>query len=539
MSIKLVSLRPVEAPITRISARLQETAKGEWWSSMSEKQQELYLKQHPASKKAKEIRQAKQGKQPGHDPEQREDRMFGEHDEEHQAPKKEQKPVLIDKNPKNKTLNIPQPDAPADTEAKEPKKGLVDVNPENKELVVPPINSPEAEDKDGTKKPAGEQPDAKQAQQPQEPEADPSQFIDEYSDQITKDIDHKVAKEFKKKMNEAKGPDVEHYKQMEGIWNKTRAFEENGFEPEEFTKDALTFRGKPKDHHAMIRELKQTGEGTLKVDDHGNITGDLEIDGQKVKVTMQKIGRDGEAMISFHPLIDSKKKPKDKQENDPTKPALTQPPVNQPKENKLLTRTKHLLHSLAPVDKEFFEKEEYKPRSKTRRTMGKFFKDKTAGIIKHLHHQGKEWHTAMKAVQKIAGKKDLTTHDKDALMSVAKDMVYTLISVSIAGGLGHGVVGLLHHIGADIVRDSMIKAAAHAALHAHLLQASGKEDEFLTKVIENISNYIETGEITDETWEAVIEDLSKNQGNSNPSDQAVEPDDTGMKAEGEPAENKQ
>lgn len=459
-----------------VSRRLE---RADWWGDMSEKQQDVYLKNHPQSKKAKELRQQKQGHQPKHSEDSpKEQRMFGEHEEEHlKPPGTPPKEELVDSNPGNKELKIPEIKPSEEAPKEEPESKTPEQDTE-----APKEAAPKEEPKNA------------------EPEANPDDFVDEYSTQIEKGPSSKVAKEFFKKAKTAQGPEAEHYAQMEDIWNRTSSFEELGLEPTEFTKDSLIFRGKPEDHHGLLRDLNRLGKGNLKADDHGNLSGDLEINGKKVTVLMHRMGRGGETLVSIYPLLD---KPKPNKEGEAKKSG-----------SPLLQKMAHALKHLAPVDKEFFEKEEYKPRSKSRRTFAKFFKDKTKGILKHLHHQSKEWHTALKAVKKMVHGTNLNEHDKEALHTVAKDIVYTLISVSIAGGLGHGIIGLLHHVGIDIVRDSLIKAAAHSAIHASMIRGAKEQDDdaFLEEVMKHVSDAIENQDIPDEVWEKVLQSAAPQAG---------------------------
>jgi hypothetical protein len=151
MSIKLVNPSAKSTVFPDILARLQETSReGDWWSRKSEKEQDRYLKDHPNSKKAKELRQQKHGKQSSEDPDaMRDDRMFGEHTDDNKSTERppEPKKKLVDTNPDNTELKMPPVEEPKGAEAEQPKEGLVSVNPDNTKLEIPPINSPMAEDK--------------------------------------------------------------------------------------------------------------------------------------------------------------------------------------------------------------------------------------------------------------------------------------------------------------------------------------------------------------------------------------------------------
>jgi hypothetical protein len=247
MSIKLVNPSAKSTVFPDILARLQETSReGDWWSRKSEKEQDRYLKDHPNSKKAKELRQQKHGKQSSEDPDaMRDDRMFGEHTDDNKSTERppEPKKKLVDTNPDNTELKMPPVEEPKGAEAEQPKEGLVSVNPDNTKLEIPPINSPMAEDKEGEKQGEEQQAQPPTSEAPEQP--DPTQFIDDVGDQLApKEAEDKVSKEFFKKKDAAQGPDLQHYEQMERIWNRTHEFENNGMVPEEFTKDSLMFRGK-------------------------------------------------------------------------------------------------------------------------------------------------------------------------------------------------------------------------------------------------------------------------------------------------------
>lgn len=264
MSIHLY--RPKPSMLSRIQARLLV---------LSEKDEEV--------DKEKEDRQIKEGKQPKHDTDLTEDRMFGEHDPENLEPPEEE--VEEDE--------IPEADEEEDTSTEVSEDETQEDDGSDDEEMIDDESPVEGEP------PAQEQPDElpteSEEQQVEAPEPN------------LKEFEHKVAKEFMKGMAEAEGQDAEDYKQMEGIWHKTRGFEDNGLDPEEFTKDSLTFRGKPKDYHGLTRALKSMGKGKLEIDEQGNTTGSIEIDGRKVSVSVHKIGRDGEALVSFYPMLEIKK----------------------------------------------------------------------------------------------------------------------------------------------------------------------------------------------------------------------------------------
>jgi hypothetical protein len=117
---------------------------------------------------------------------------------------------------------------------------------------------------------------------------------------------------------------------MERIWHRTRDFEANGMKPEEFTKDSLLFRGNPLDAHALMRQLKRMGPGKMEIDDGGSMHGVLKIDGRQVKVSVHKIGMDGEALISFYPLIEDMVEAPPFAQEQPVpveQPIVEQPPV--------------------------------------------------------------------------------------------------------------------------------------------------------------------------------------------------------------------
>ena len=209
---------------------------------------------------------------------------------------------------------------------------------------------------------------------------------------------------------------------------------------------------------------------------------------------------------------DAHKAPPPKPEPSSHEKAEEPPQAKKP----LAHRLKNLFtkHPIPAEDKKFFDEGGAEPGSEQRRAAGKLIKDKSVAIIDHLKGQHKEWKHAMKAVHKLASGKhaEMEHHEKKALKSVSRDLLISVASVAITGGLAHGVGMVIMHLGTDVVRDAILKAGFHGAVHGNvfdMMVASNKDEEFLKKVIAELVKMIESGEIPDAAWEAAIKELSK------------------------------
>ena len=114
-------------------------------------------------------------------------------------------------------------------------------------------------------------------------------------------------------------------------------------------------------------------------------------------------------------------------------------------------------------------------------------------------------------MRKLVNGKELSVHEQEALKSLSKDILITVGSVAVTGGLAHGLTLALSHVGYDAVKDSILKAFAHGIVESSVLAAKGddSDDKMMEKVIEELAKFIENGEIPDASWEHAISELAK------------------------------
>ena len=184
--------------------------------------------------------------------------------------------------------------------------------------------------------------------------------------------------------------------------------------------------------------------------------------------------------------------------------------------------------ALDKADEEFFASGGHKPGSEARKNIAGLVKQKSKGIVAHLKSQKDEWHHGIKAIKKMAKGESLSSHDKEALQNITKDILITVGSVTVTGGLGHGLALALGHFGVDLVKDIVLKSAAHGLVHASILpskpsfnafdrlrEISGADDRLMEQILEKLSDFIANGEIPDDIWEKTVTDLAKKNSRTN------------------------
>ena len=139
-----------------------------------------------------------------------------------------------------------------------------------------------------------------------------------------------------------------------------------------------------------------------------------------------------------------------------------------------------------------------KPRSKAAHLV----KKKSCGIIAHMKNQAKEWGHATKAIHKIATRTPLTEHDKVAMKKVTKDIVVATTSICLGGGLAHGLVALIPHVGHYLIEEFFVTALAHGVIEAKTLKPDDKgyTEAVMKEVIEQFADYIKSHDIDDTIW---------------------------------------
>lgn len=239
---------------------------------------------------------------------------------------------------------------------------------------------------------------------------------------------------------------------------------------------------------------------------------------------------------------DDEKKPKTKKESEPTKSKDKTADDDKDgadkdkdggdedhkvKEKKrLFNKFKDWMPKLSDTDRKFFESDGPEEGSAQRRKMNKAVKDKSFDIVATMKNQVHEWKTGVKALHKIASKQPLNDHDKEALKVIAKDTIIIIGTVALGGGLAHGLVAALHHIGTDFLKDAVLKSVAHALVEGYVIPdasrsmalAADADEKFMQKIIEEVGDFIGNGHIPDEAWEKAIKQRAKSNNVDNEGD---------------------
>jgi hypothetical protein len=211
-------------------------------------------------------------------------------------------------------------------------------------------------------------------------------------------------------------------------------------------------------------------------------------------------------------------------ESAPDAPAATPSGPVDPKslpKSAMIHKLKAKIKRLHGRDKEFFEQGGDVPNSPQRKSIAQHVRGKHGLIISHLKQQAHEWKSGVNALHKLGRGKPLDDHDKHALKSLTKDLIVTTGMVAFGGGLSHGVILAVKHMGLDMIRDSVLKAAAHAvvtkaALMHHVLATGGDpdkgdadsiDDRLMEALLEEVTKFIESGDIPEEAWSKAMSEM--------------------------------
>ena len=170
----------------------------------------------------------------------------------------------------------------------------------------------------------------------------------------------------------------------------------------------------------------------------------------------------------------------------------------------------HDLSGLDAKDKEFFEKGEDKPGSVERKNLAHHMKAKSSTFVEHLKSQGKEWKHGLVAIKKLAKKEPLTHHEQEAVKALAKDMIVICTTVAVGGGIAHGAIAALRHVGVHTIQDVILKSFAHSIVEKSSYQiAMTKDDKMLKDMFDSIADFMESGDISPDVWSTAVKSLSK------------------------------
>lgn len=164
--------------------------------------------------------------------------------------------------------------------------------------------------------------------------------------------------------------------------------------------------------------------------------------------------------------------------------------------------------------KKFFKNGGDKPGSKDRKEAAGFVKKHSKKIVKnfmgHMKHQVKEWKNGFVGIGKImSGKhKKLTDKEKEDVKALIKDVVITAGVVAVSGGIAHGVIAAMHHVGRDFLAEAFfktvvnsLKAAEHAGLFKETAAPSPEDMEKMVQaIVDFIADFAENGDIPKDAW---------------------------------------
>ena len=154
---------------------------------------------------------------------------------------------------------------------------------------------------------------------------------------------------------------------------------------------------------------------------------------------------------------------------------------------------KRKISGWAEKEREFFTKNQQRPNSEVRRTIGEMISDKTKGAIqsiKHLaQHEIKEFKEAGIGASKFFKGETLSDEEKGALKSVAFKVATTALFGVVTGGLSHGALAFGKHVAVEflphVIGETLLKGVGKAALFAGVDETN--EELYLQKFGELIA----------------------------------------------------
>ncbi len=146
---------------------------------------------------------------------------------------------------------------------------------------------------------------------------------------------------------------------------------------------------------------------------------------------------------------------------------------NEPKRS-ISQNIKRKISGWAEKEKEFFTKNQQKPNSEVRRTIGQMMMDKTKGIgyaVKSLaQHEVKEFKEAGNGAKNFFSGKSVSDGEKKALKAVGIKIATTALFGAVTGGAAHGAAAFGKHLAIEfiphVVGETILKGIGKAALFA-------------------------------------------------------------------------
>jgi len=154
---------------------------------------------------------------------------------------------------------------------------------------------------------------------------------------------------------------------------------------------------------------------------------------------------------------------------------------------------KRKISGWAEKEREFFTKNQQRPNSEVRRTIGEMIADKTKGAIQAIkkiaQHEIKEFKEAGVGAAKFFKGEELTDEDKKALKAIAIKVATTALFGAVTGGASHGAIAFGKHVAIEliphVVGETILKGIGKAAIFAGVDEEN--EEMYLQKFGELIA----------------------------------------------------
>jgi len=171
---------------------------------------------------------------------------------------------------------------------------------------------------------------------------------------------------------------------------------------------------------------------------------------------------------------------------------------------------KRKISGWAEKEKEFFTKNQQKPNSEVRRTIGEMIKDKAKGAVQAVKtlakHEIKEFKEAGSGAKKFFKGEPISDHEKKALKAVGIKIVTTALFGAVTGGASHGAIAFGQHVALEfvphVVGETILKGIGKAALFAGVDEEN--DDMFLEKFTELISKNMQEMKIPSDILQGSI-----------------------------------
>ena len=137
-------------------------------------------------------------------------------------------------------------------------------------------------------------------------------------------------------------------------------------------------------------------------------------------------------------------------------------------------------------------------KSKERRSVSDFMKDKAAGVVKSIKHELKEYKTAGKALHKMASKQEISDHEKKAVRTVLVHSALVLGPMAVTGGLSGSIGHVLPAIATHFMQHSAALTALKVAAYATTNES--KTDKMMEDLIHKFADYVAEQDFTNEEW---------------------------------------